>query len=59
MKEIKKVIVNILKKRKERGDKFENQVLALAIKQMDVPAMMDGACSIQRMASGSSWQRKL
>ena len=35
MKEIKKVIVNILKKRKERGDKFENQVLALAIKQMD------------------------
>lgn len=32
MKEIKKVIVNILKK---RGDKFENQVLALAIKQMD------------------------
>ena len=29
MKEIKKVIVNILKKRKERGDKFENQVLEI------------------------------
>ena len=35
MKESKKVIVSILKKSKERGDKFENQVLALAIKQME------------------------
>ena len=35
MKEIKKAILNVLKKRKENGDKFENQVLTLAFKQMD------------------------
>ena len=35
MKEIKKAILNVLKKRKENGDKFENQVLTLAFRQMD------------------------
>lgn len=35
MKDYKKAILGILKKRKDSGDKFESQVLKLALKQMD------------------------
>lgn len=35
MKENKKVILGVLKKHLERGDKFESQVLELAVKKMD------------------------
>lgn len=35
MKDYKKAILGILKKRKYSGDKFESQVLKLALKQMD------------------------
>lgn len=35
MKDYKKAILGILKKRKDRGDKFESQVLKLTLKQMD------------------------
>ena len=38
MKDYKKAILGILKKRKDSGDKFESQVLKLTLKQMD------GAC---------------
>ncbi|WP_255327169.1 hypothetical protein [Prevotella sp. HUN102] len=34
MKEDKKIIANILKKNAEREDKFENQVLNLALKRV-------------------------
>lgn len=35
MKDYKKAILGILKKRKDSGDKFESQVLKLTLKQMD------------------------
>ena len=35
MKENKKVILGVIKKHLERSDKFENQVLKLALKKMD------------------------
>lgn len=35
MKDYKKAILGILKKRKDSGDKFESQVLKLTLKQID------------------------
>ena len=35
MKDYKKAILGILKKRKDSGDRFESQVLKLTLKQMD------------------------
>lgn len=48
MKESKKVILGVMKKHLEKNDKFESQVLNLALKKIDGARTMGGAFTIQK-----------